>query len=330
MIIDSKLKIRYGQQRPYFEHIQNYLDQTLMNYAKKHLYAYTSRIKELNSICEKIETGRYRNWSELDDFVGCVLIIPNLGYEEDVLKFFEKTFNRFQIRKKGNTYKSYDVFRFDSTRFIGTINPDSEGKTTEIHKIKFEIQIRSAFEHAWSVTTHDLTYKSKFIDWKLLRLTSQLKSSVEQLDMISLGALDASKHITKFKWPEVDIKSEVLKYLQNHFDKGTIPQELKPKNFSRVVDNIYALISSGLSLWTPRKWLFELKAMFEKIDIGITELNNTSFPMSLSLYQIVFGIIMKNNLVSRENLSKTIFFKPESFYSIFPELKDIKINEFKI
>ena len=80
MIIDPKLKTKYDIQRPYLEYIQKYLDKTLMSYSMKNLYAYTSRIKELNSVCEKIETGRYIGWVDLDDFVGCVIIISNLSY----------------------------------------------------------------------------------------------------------------------------------------------------------------------------------------------------------------------------------------------------------
>ena len=66
MIIDSKLKMRYDFEEPYFEFIQNYLDQTLMNYANKNLFAYSSRVKSLSSISEKIETGRFNSWDELD------------------------------------------------------------------------------------------------------------------------------------------------------------------------------------------------------------------------------------------------------------------------
>lgn len=128
MIIDPKLKTKYDIQRPYLDYIQKYLDKTLMSYSMKNLYAYTSRIKGLNSVCEKIETGRYIGWVDIDDFVGCVIIIPNLSYELSVIEFLEKSFDKIELRKKGDSFKSYDVFRFDSTRFIGTIKPESEEK----------------------------------------------------------------------------------------------------------------------------------------------------------------------------------------------------------
>lgn len=330
MIVDAKLNGKYNLFRPYFEFIQDLLDQTLMNYSKKNLFAYTSRIKEINSISEKIETGRYSSWTDIDDFIGCVIIVPNLSYEHEVLKFLEQAFVKIDIRKKGSTFKNYDTFRFDSTRFIGKIKSVNNSMNLEIQNIKFEIQIRSAFEHAWSVTTHDLAYKSSNIDWQMLRLAAQLKSSVEQLDMIALGAKNASKNITKHQWPEIEIKIEILNFIKEGFDSGKIPNELEPKDFSRVVDNIFSLIKSKLNIWKSKKWKSELKIIFGKVDEEIERLNHVGFPMSLSLYQIIFGILAKNEILSNNELMNLVFFKCESFTTIFPELASAKFREFEV
>lgn len=330
MIIDSKILSKYNLFKPYFVFIQDSLDQTLMNYSKKNLYAYTSRIKKLTSTCEKIESGRYSSWNEIDDFVGCVIIVPKLGYEDNVIDFLKVAFIECEIRKKGSTFKNYDIFRFDSTRFIGKLKPTSSSVSPIIFNIKFEIQIRSAFEHAWSVTTHDFAYKTSNIDWQMLRLAAQLKSSVEQLDMIALSAKDVSKQITKYKWPEIDIKIEILNFFKQSFNKGKIPNEIMPKDFSRVIDNIYTLIKSNFSMWKPLKWKIELKTLIRIIDNDLDGLNSAGFPMGLSLYQIVFGILAKHKIIKKKVLNDIVFFKSESFNAIFPELKTIKLNEFEV
>jgi len=202
----------------------------------------------MSSVCEKIETGRYSSWREIEDFVACVIIIPNLSYEADVIKFLRDAFIEAGMRRKGSTFKCYDVFRFDSTRFIGKLRQTSPDEAPELSSIKFEVQIRSAFEHAWSVTTHDLAYKSSSVDWRVLRLAAQLKSSVEQLDMIALSAREVNRKITASRWPEIDIKVQLLSYLKDAFEKGRIPKELEPKDFSRVIDNIYRLVKDDLSI----------------------------------------------------------------------------------
>jgi ppGpp synthetase/RelA/SpoT-type nucleotidyltranferase len=330
MILDSKISTKYKLYGPYFEFIQKTLDQTLMNYSKNHLFAYTSRIKKLDSISEKIETGRYASWVEIDDFVGCILIVPNLSYEDEVISFLKSAFTEIDIRKKGSTFKNFDTFRFDSTRFIGKLKSPNESVNKDIYGIKFEIQIRSAFEHAWSVTTHDLAYKSKNIDWKVLRLAAQLKASVEQLDMIALSAKEVNKQITTYKWPEIEVKIKILDFIKECFENGKIPSEISPKDYSRVIDNLFSLIKKNLSLWQTRKVNKELKTLFEKVDSELDNLNSKGFPMSLSLYQVIFGILLKNNMVDTENLSKITFYKSDTFLTVFPELKGIKINEFKI
>ena len=330
MIIPADIKNKYNFFLPYFKFIHKQLDQTLMNFCHKYLYAYVSRIKEVSSICEKIETGRYSSWNEIDDFIGCAIIIPNLSYENHVIEFLDEAFIKSEIRKKGSTFKSYDVFRFDSTRFIGKLRQTDDKKSSEIFSIKFEIQIRSAFEHAWSVTTHNLAYKSPNIDWKILRLSAQLKSSVEQLDMIALSAKDVNKQITAYKWPEIDIKIQILKYLKDSFDNEKIPDELKPKDFSRVIDNIYQLVKPNLSIWKSRKWKKEVKELTTNIDLEIEKMNIDGFPLSLSLYQIIFGILAKKNLIGDNVLKNLIIYRSEAFDFIFPELKNIKLNKFNI
>ncbi|WP_335965449.1 hypothetical protein [Galbibacter sp. PAP.153] len=330
MILDSRISTKYKLYLPYFQFIQDSLDQTLMNYAKKHLFAYTSRIKKLDSISEKIETGRYSSWVNIDDFVACTVIVPNLSYEEGVIEFLKSAFIEINLRKKGSAFKNFDTFRFDSTRFIGKLKPPNSKVNQDIYDISFEIQIRSAFEHAWSVTTHDLAYKSKNIDWKVLRLASQLKASVEQLDMIALSAKDVNKNITSYKWPEIDIKIKILEFIRDSFEKGKIPKEISPKDHSRVVDNLFALIKNQLSTWQTRKLNKELKTIFECIDNELDHLNKIGFPMTLSLYQVFFGVLLKHKLVDIGDISKITFYKTDTFLRVFPELIDLSINEFKI
>ena len=146
-----------------------------------------------------------------------------MSYENEVLQFLNNVFIKDEIKKKGSSFKGHEIFRFDSTRFIGRLKKIDKNANREIFSLKFEVQVRSAFEHAWSVTTHDLVYKTSTVDWQLLRLAAQLKSSVEQLDMIALSADEVSKNITKHKWPETDIKIEILKFLNNIFTNKLIP-----------------------------------------------------------------------------------------------------------
>ena len=120
-------------------------------------YAYVGRAKSLESIAEKVETGRVAAWSELDDLFGCTIVVPSRRHEKDVLTYLQKEFQEHATKLKGQTKQDPEIFRFGATRFIGTLRPGPVGLAEEndVSRLRFEIQIRTAFEHAWSVATHD-------------------------------------------------------------------------------------------------------------------------------------------------------------------------------
>jgi hypothetical protein len=108
-----------------------------------------------DSVSEKIETGRFTRWSDLDDLFACCIVIPTLADEMGVLELLRGAFQQVEHRARASTRKDRSVFRFDSTRFIGTLWPIPNNEPAAgISDIRFEVQIRTAFEHAWSVTTH--------------------------------------------------------------------------------------------------------------------------------------------------------------------------------
>lgn len=328
MIIPKDIAHNYYFFKPHFEKVQEIVDQTLINYSSRNHFAYSSRIKELDSLAEKIESGRYNDWNSIDDFIGSVIIIPSINYEPQILKFLETSFEKVQIKKRGSTLKSSDVFRFDATRFIGKLRPIDSVEI--VNTINFEVQIRTAFEHAWSVTTHDLAYKSKSIDWKILRLAAQLKSSVEQLDMIALGANDIKSSIQEHKWPETEIKKKICITFEKLLDDKLIPDEIKPKDMSRFSENIFTLLKTNFNSINQNKWNNELTKILNVLEKQLEIFSSGNFPMSLSLYQLCFGILLKESFIHEDTLSKIPFHKSDLFETIFPESKDVRIKEFII
>lgn len=328
MIIPIHIIQNYKFFEPYYEKVKEAVDKTLINYCSKNLFAYSSRMKELDSLAEKIESGRYEDWSSIDDFVGAVIIVPNVNYETQIIKFLETSFKKVVIKKRGSTLKNHDVFRFDATRFIGKLRIIE--KEEIINTINFEVQIRSAFEHAWSVATHDLAYKSKTIDWKILRLAAQLKSSVEQLDMLTLGANEIKNSIQEHKWPETDMKINICQYFESLFSEKIIPVELRPKDMSRFSENLFSVLRNRFNQVNHKKWKKELTLILNAIKTNCVLFSQSDFPMSLSLYQLCFGILIKEEFISQNELISIPFHKSDMFEIIFPESKGFKIKEFKI
>jgi len=295
MIVPSSIQLHYYLIEPYLKKLTEQVRNTLLNYCDKNNFAFCGRIKTLQSLSEKLESGRYKNWEEIDDLYACSIIIPSLDYENDVISYLKRTFKVEKVKKKGSVLQSPEVYRFNSTRIICRYTQNTSINTS-FNNILFEIQVKSAFEHAWSVSTHKLGYKSNSIDWKMLRIVSQIKSSVEQMDTLVLGAEKISKYVTEHKDLELDSKKYILNYFVQKFENNEIPDELKPMNFSRLCDNIIALIKSS-SLYDPKKVLKISKNLVELIESEIIKNNYNMFPKSISLFQFVLCVIVDNNFL---------------------------------
>jgi ppGpp synthetase/RelA/SpoT-type nucleotidyltranferase len=155
MIVPSAISRRFLELGPQLEILAEQVRDTVSRFCERCNFAYVGRIKKLESLAEKIETGRFCKWSDLDDLFGCAIVIPTLDQEDGVLEFLRGVFIEIQTKRRGSTLKSPDVFRFETTRFVGRLNPISDLEPNKpLYGVSFEVQVRSAFEHAWSVTTH--------------------------------------------------------------------------------------------------------------------------------------------------------------------------------
>jgi ppGpp synthetase/RelA/SpoT-type nucleotidyltranferase len=306
----------------YLEYISDTVGVTISNFCNKFEFAYIYRLKTLDSLSEKIETGRFERWSDLDDLLACTIIIPNLSYEGIVIDFLKNTFCETNLKRRGTTLKAPDKFRFDSTRFIGKLMPKEGDENNPIFEIKFEVQIRTAFEHAWIVTTHPLTYKSKEIDWKRYRLAAQLKAVVEQMDMLVMGFDQISEFISESAWPEVEAKQTIIKQIKNAFLKKQLMEEFEPKDWTRFSDNVYNMLTAANEAQkmepTKRYRYVEagLKILIEELD----KLEPSQVPMSISLVQLIFGILSKCEFL-KPPLSGYIPVITDELLTFYPSVK---------
>ena len=269
--------------------------ETLLVLCEREGFALVSRIKALDSVCEKVETGRFSSWKEIDDLVAFTIIIPKLSDEQKVLVFLREVFEEIDLRARGASLKPPDSFRFDVTRFIGRISFADEDNRPPMFEVPFEIQIRSAFEHAWSVTTHALSYKSSDISWSKLRLTAQLKAAVEQLDTLVAAFDDASKYVDPSTWPEIEAKSELRTFFAAKVESGEVPAELAPKDWSRFVDNVFGAVSAGRERTKPEEICRLIRRDFE---VELASLGQAGIPLSISLWQLTFATLVKSGSVA--------------------------------
>jgi ppGpp synthetase/RelA/SpoT-type nucleotidyltranferase len=317
MIYPSILGRKYNEYKPFVEEVAKRGKETLLNFCDHQGYAFTSRIKSIESVAEKIETGRFEKWSDLDDLFACTIIIPTLSHEEEAIKFCKNTFEIVRTVKRGQNKKPPDTFRFDSTRVYARLKhyENLATNTLNIYQITFEIQIKSAFEHAWSVSTHDLVYKNSEVDYKKMRLASQIKATVEQLDMLILAFEKTSEFIQDNDYGEIKFKRYISNEIGKLFDIDKIPDELRPKDMNRFCDNLYRLhINTG----QEKKLKQNIKHIAQKIQSTKT----AKIPRSLSLFQYFVAILVSDTIMKNFPENYYCHITPEVI-SLFPTLKNI-------
>lgn len=314
MIYPSILDRKYEQCLPLVQEVATRVKETMRNFCDKKGYALTYRIKTVESLAEKIETGRSKKWSEINDLFACTVIIPTLSHEEEVIEFCQNAFEITDKVKRGQTKKDPEIFRFDSTRISAKlrgvdVNSNDLGN---IYNIIFEIQIKSAFEHAWSVSTHDLVYKSSDIDWKKLRLAAQIKSTVEQLDTLILAFEQASSIIKESEYPEIDRKRKLAVATQELFEQKKIPEELQPKDMTRFSNNLYTILVSS-------KKEKNIQEVIKCIKTTICSTSSKKIPRSISLLQYFFAILVENKIINLP-LEKHCCHITEELISLYPKV----------
>lgn len=317
MIYPSILDRRYQEYFPFISQAAIEVKLIIVSFCEHNGYAFSSRIKTIESLAEKIETGRFKCWQDLDDLFACTIIIPTLSHEEKVVKFCKNIFQIDNIIKRGQNKKSPDTFTFDSTRIYARMRRNEDilidNNLLSIYDIKFEIQAKSAFEHAWAVSTHDLVYKNDEIDWKRLRLVAQIKANVEQLDTLILAFEQTSSIIQENEYSDLKTKRKLGESIEKLFRNSQIPDELKPKDLNRFCDNLLRLLPQE----DRQK---RAKEMINIIESEVKATPTDRIPRSISLFQYFLAILIQSKMI-QTTVGKYHFHITQEFELLYPELQ---------
>ena len=317
MFVSTALRQRFEASLPHIQTVASEVRTTLLTFCEQKGHAFQSRIKGLESLSEKIECGRYATWWDLDDLFACTVIIPTLNDESSVEEFCNSAFLLYRARRRGSPEKPFDVFRFDATRLYYRLRPPmgEDVSGVEKYQLLFEVQIKSAFDHAWSTATHDLTYKGQQIDWRRLRLSAQIKAIVEQLDVAILGFEQMAPLIAE----NPDRRLHVRRQIGDLFSRGVaerkIPEETVPKDFTRFINNFADMIRAAQL--SSR----DAVSVAQKILEIIMERDQNEFPRSLSLLQFCFAEATLNSFIGRTRENYTIPITPE-LESLYPHVRE--------
>lgn len=289
-----------------------------MNSLKKPSWHYLKRIKELESFALKIETGRFDTKNIFEDFFACTLVVENSLEIHNALERIEKYFI-IEERKPDNehiTNKFPESFPYDDLRLYAKIRPVRGMPLTPLHDIRFEIQIKTFLQHAWTLATHDLIYKGEEISWAKQRVAYQIKAMLEHAEM-SIHEIDKIKESDMIA-KENDV-IERLKQTKDFLLKNWSIDQL-PKDHMRISQNISNLMT---------KLKLSPDEIQEFLDVE-TKSGRGRDLMDLSPYSIIIQSIINQKPEKLESFCSNKYPKGKVVIPSEIDISDLGLNDSKI
>ena len=157
----------YRKQREYFVKLGDVVHTMLSDIAKElglTVLAVEHRVKEERSLAGKLERkgDGYNTLEDITDILGCRVIC---FLSDEINKIGKKVEEKFVVDWENSMDKKSllkeNAFGYLSLHYICSL-PFGDKWPDEICGKKFEIQIRTILQHAWSAIHHDIGYKSDF------------------------------------------------------------------------------------------------------------------------------------------------------------------------
>ena len=168
MNLKSRLILEdYRKQRQDFVKLGDVAHAILADIAKElglTVLAVEHRVKEEKSLAGKLERkgDGYNTLEDITDILGCRVIC---FLSDEIDKIGKKVEERFVIDWENSSDKrtllKENAFGYLSLHYICSL-PFGDKWPDEICGKKFEVQIRTILQHAWSAIHHDIGYKSDF------------------------------------------------------------------------------------------------------------------------------------------------------------------------
>ena len=238
MKIPRSVRDLYAELTPAYAALKERVD-VLITSRKESRWHYESRLKSAESFALKLETGRCADPSMVEDFFACTLVVENHARvhiaEELVCNLFRLDERR--PKQSALTHLAPSNFDFDDLRLYVRWKDDPAVPRKGIEGRVFEVQVKTFLQHAWSIATHDLVYKTDDVDWATSRIAFQVKGMLENAE---LSIAEAQQLTDASLLKKSDRDCEQLRKTIAEI-KTRWQQEQLPKDLRRLAQNVVEL-----------------------------------------------------------------------------------------
>ncbi len=193
LIVDNKLPVYHRAMKKVELELSNFTTDDSSNIHK--IIEISSRVKTIDSIQEKVyrkNICQFELFERFDDIAGVRCTCEFLNDVYDVLEYIKQNplFNVQSIEDK--------IINPSQAGYRGIhiiVTTDVYYKGSVYNNIKVEIQLRTAFQNAWSMKTHQLTYKQKSIPVDISETMKMMSDALNEADNAAQKIRNSLRHL---------------------------------------------------------------------------------------------------------------------------------------
>ena len=241
------------------------------------------RVKEEKSLAGKLErkSDSYNTFEDITDILGCRVIC---FLSDEIDKIGKKVEEKFVVDWENFSDKraliKEDAFGYLSHHYICSL-PFGDQWPDEICGKKFEIQIRTILQHAWSAINHDIGYKSEFgVPREIKRQFARLAGLLELADDEFVRARNNMTEYTE------GIRQRIMTDDADDIQINMISLNeyvLHNKKMMKVIDDIADIAGAEISKIDPESYVPQLAFLgIEKLG-DIEKMINENYDLAMKL-----------------------------------------------
>ena len=276
----------YRKQREHFVKLGDVVHTLLSDIAKDlglTVLAVEHRVKEEKSLAGKLERkgDLYNVFDDVTDILGCRVIC---FLADEIDKIGKKVEETFVVDRENSSDKrallQENAFGYLSLHYICSL-PFGDKWPDEICGKKFEIQIRTILQHAWSAIQHDIGYKSDFgVPRDINRQFARLAGLLELADDEFIRARD-----NMFAYTE-DIRRRIITDDADDVQINMISLSeyvLHNEKMQKLIKEIAEISNAEISVIDPESYIAQLAYLGVKKLGDIERMIKENYDLALKL-----------------------------------------------
>ena len=232
---------------PDYKFLSEEVNGLLKSKVEQESWFFFSRIKDIENFALKIETGRVPDPWKMEDFFACTVVVATIGQIREAERLIKEHFDFSHRRPESDTVtrKASSSFAFDDLRLYVARRSSASGRRPDLDGLVFEVQIKTTLQHAWSLATHDLIYKTNTVSWPRERIAYQVKAMLEHAEVAIAEAdrLADAAGVSKRDGKTTSIVS-LIEQLRETWGDERLPEDVK--RLAETVSQIFRAADLGI------------------------------------------------------------------------------------